>query len=725
MRADAPAALPPVAVRHRAAPITLDGDLSDAGWRDAVRIDHFYETSPGDNTQPAVRTIALLTFDDRYFYVGVRCEDPNPAAIRAPYTERDKVIATDDYVAIFLDTQNDRRSAIELRVNPRGIQGDAGFNDGNSYEDFSPDYFYETAAHIDARGWTAEFRIPLSTLRYASTGAPVWNILVWRNYPRQYRYTYTSAPIARGSNCTVCHAQPLVGITALPGSHHLTVAPYVTAQQVFDPAAARSHVVHSDAGVDAKWNASATGAVDLTINPDFSEVEADVPQITVNQRFAVFFQEKRPFFLEGTGLFDTPLPVVYTRAINSPLFGICNTGKLGRTAYTFLLYTFLLTEDRGGGVTIVPGPLSSFLAPRDFRSLDLIGRVRQEVGRSFIGAVITDSEIEGGGHNRVIGPDFQWRPNADVDSITGEFLASDTRKPRTQNASPVSDRLRSTSHAAYVLWNHQDRSADWGAKAVDVGDHFRADLGFVTQNDYREIQTYYARHFYSSAGGFSYIRPSLFFDQQNDMNNRLLLRRISPGVNVNGVNGLDAFVFLRADQVRVGAGLLRQTYAKWQVQIDPSRRFTRITFSGTAGQMIDYANSRVGHGASVSLSPTVRPADNLTVDGLFNREWLDIAGGRVYTETIWHLKATYHLTTRSLVRIIGQEVTTTRSPQLYSRSVPRHDGSFLASFLYSYVVSLQTVLFLGYGDDRLITADNRAVQANRSFFLKLSYALRM
>src|SRR5262245_64795965 len=124
-----PAAEKPYQIARAKGPITIDGALDDPGWAGAAVVDRFYETSPGDNTEPKVKTVALLAYDDRYLYVALRCFDPDPRKIRAPFVERDAVIGTDDNVAIFLDTRNDRRSAVEMRVSPRGIQADGVFTD--------------------------------------------------------------------------------------------------------------------------------------------------------------------------------------------------------------------------------------------------------------------------------------------------------------------------------------------------------------------------------------------------------------------------------------------------------------------------------------------------------------------------------------------------------------------------------------------------------------------
>ena len=209
--------------------IVIDGDVSDSGWSHALRIEDFVEFSKGDNVAPPVRTTAWLTYDDRYFYVAFRNVDPQPAAIRAPFVDRDQVLADQDYVAVMLDTQNDRRAAAVFRVNPRGVQTDSVLNDGNQTEDFSPDFFYESAAKITAEGWTAELRIPLSSLRYPDRDPQAWGVILSRNYPRDFDYIMASTHLPKGRNCYVCYATALNGLTGLPRGGHMTVAPYSTA----------------------------------------------------------------------------------------------------------------------------------------------------------------------------------------------------------------------------------------------------------------------------------------------------------------------------------------------------------------------------------------------------------------------------------------------------------------------------------------------------------------
>jgi hypothetical protein len=719
---------PPLPLPRASAPITMDGALTDPAWEGAAVIDTFYETAFGDNRAPLVKTVARLMYDDRYFYVGLRCYDPHPDEIRAPYVDRDQVIGTDDNVAIFVDARNDRRTAQEFRVSPRGIQADGVFNDASGNEDFSPDFFYDTAARIDEEGWTAEVRIPLSSLRYdAGAGPRTWRILLWRNYPRQFRYAIYSSPLPRGSNCYICHASELTGIMGLPSSSHLVVAPYVSGQSVAQAATPGDPLVsrptEANVGVDLKWNPGADTAVDATVNPDFSQVEADVAQIAVNNRFALFYPEKRPFFLEGADLFDTPIQAVYTRTVTDPRWGGRTTGKLGASTYTVLL-----AQDKGGGSVILPGPTSSDFAPQDFRSVVGIGRVRRDFGASFVGALYSGREIEGGGHNRVLGPDFQWRPNQ-TDTVTGQALLSDTETPRRPDLTPQWDGSSFTSHALHVAWNHDTRSIDWRARYRDLGDGFRADNGFVAQVGDRESLASVGYKVFPS-GILSFVRTFVQGEYDTDRSGALTNRHVFPGVFVQGRKNLTAELDLNLDRVRTGNKVLGRTQLAYFVQVDPSRRFSRIGVQGFIGEDIDVVNVRTGHGAQIVGFATLKPTDHLSLDLNSALSWLDVptggAGGdaRLFTAQVQRLKATYTASSRMFVRLIGQYVATDRDPALYRDAVRRRDATFSGSALFSYRLNWQTAFFLGYGDGRALDGYNSLVRTERQFFVKISYAFR-
>ncbi|HMA29013.1 MAG TPA: carbohydrate binding family 9 domain-containing protein, partial [Thermoanaerobaculia bacterium] len=192
--------------------ITIDGSLDDPGWQGAAEIRNFYEISPGDNTAPKVRTTAWITYDDRFFYVAIKCDDPRPAEIRAQHVERDHVSSDQDFAGIMLDTRNDERTAIEFFVNPYGIQDDIVRDEsvvnGNN-EDTSPDFHWDSAARITREGWQLEMRIPFSSLRYGGADPQTWGITVFRNLVRDFRYQIASNRAPRESSCFICHAAKL------------------------------------------------------------------------------------------------------------------------------------------------------------------------------------------------------------------------------------------------------------------------------------------------------------------------------------------------------------------------------------------------------------------------------------------------------------------------------------------------------------------------------------
>jgi hypothetical protein len=721
---------PPLAVPRASALISIDGDLGDPGWKGAAVIDSFWETQPGNNVSPKVKTTAWVTYDDRYFYIAVKCDDPDPRKIRAPYVDRDNVIGTDDNVAIFLDTRNDRRSAVELRVNPRGIQGDAVFNDANGNEDFSPDFFYDSAARITADGWQAELRIPFSTLRYPKADPQTWGILIWRNHPREYRYAIHSSPVPRGSNCLICRSMELTGLTGLPSTSHMVVAPFGTAKESGvprDPADPASGLVNQpvklDGGVDVKWTPSANLAIDGTVNPDFSQVEADVAQISVNTRFALFYPEKRPFFLESVDLLDTPIQAAYTRTITSPRWGARATGKADSTAFTILV-----TQDRGGGSVIVPGPTGSDFAPQDFGSYAAIARVRQDLGGSFAGFLVTDREVEGGGYNRVFGPDFQWRPNG-ADMLTGQALLSATETPNRPDLSPDWNGRSFSSRAFRLNFQHSTETFNWLALYKDYGEGFRADVGFVPQVGFREAQAAAGYTFYP-AGLFSSIRPLVQAQYQFDTQGALLTRRNILAAVFQGRYNLVGELDLTSDAVRVQGKLLPKQQFVFFAQVDPSSRFPRVGLTGFLGEEVDYANARVGNGGEVGLTATIRPTDHLELAANTDLQWLNVTNeaglrGRLFTAVVGRLKATYNFDARTSLRAIGQWVGTDRNPELYTFPVPETDGVFSASILFAYRLNWQTVFFLGYDDTQVLDAFRNLQPAGRQFFLKVSYAFQM
>jgi hypothetical protein len=715
-----------IRISRAAGTIAVDGDLSDAGWAGAARIETFYETNPGDNVPPKVRTVGRLTYDEKFLYAALECDDAELGQIRAPFSQRDVLGSETDYGGIILDTRNDGRTAILFLANPRGVQYDAVTDDGN--EDSSPDFFWDAAGRMTSAGWTLEIRIPFSSLRYERKDPQTWGILLYRNRPRDFRYQMFSAKLPRGRNCFICSENVLAGLSGLPSGGHLVAAPYATASQETGPRQNGEGLVgrpaELDGGLDLKWTPSATVALDGTLNPDFSQIESDVAKIGVNERFALSYPEKRPFFLEGVDLLSTPVAAVYTRAVTSPRWGLRGTGKIGSTSWTALV-----AEDRGGGSVILPGPNGSSLADQDFSSLDLVGRVRHDLGRSFVSFLVTDKEVRGGGSNRVFGPDFRFSPT-EADTITGQLLFSRSETPVRPELASEWDGRDLSGHGADVWWEHSTEKVDWGVEYKDFSDGFRADLGFVPQVGFREGYVEGGATF-RPKGFFSRVRAFFFADYVVDREGKLLSQVVAPGFGFDAKYNSFARFELRSEKILAGASVLPRTRLVYSLQAAPVRWLGRLAVDGSIGEEIDFAGARRGHGGKVAASAVVRPGDHLDLELRGEIRWLNLRpeGGtgsrRLFTAHVERLKATYTLTARSFVRAIGQYVGTRANPALHAEPVEERSGYLSASALIAYKLNWQSVLFLGYGDARTLSEEGGLPPETRQVFLKVSYAFQM
>jgi hypothetical protein len=723
---------PPNEIRltRAAGPIKIDGDLSDPGWQGATRVETFYETNPGDNLPASVKTVAYLTYDDRYLYAGFEFFDPDPASIRAPLGQRDNAPGYTDYGGVILDSKHDGKTGVELFVNPRNVQYDAVTDDVTGIEDPSYDLYWDSATRITGSGWVLEMRVPFSSLRYTAADPQTWGILLYRNRPRKFRVQMFSSKLPRGSNCFICHAAPLTGLSGLPKGGHLVLAPYAAGKSEQLPAGGPGTATRLggarrqlQAGLDGKWTPNANNAVDLAINPDFSQVESDVAQISTNQRFALLYPEKRPFFLEGLQLYSTPIQAVYTRSITSPRWGGRATGEIGQTNYTFLV-----TEDRGGGSVIEPGPQSSSLVNQDFGSTAAIGRARLEIGRSFASVLMTDREEAGGGHNRVFGPDFQWRPN-DANVVTAQWLLSDTQNLDRPDLSAAWTGQHFFSHALDVNWNRSTRTWDNYAEIKDFGDGFRARDGFVPQVGMRDWRGVTGYSFYPEHALANRVRPFVFAEDMTDQSGALLLRRLQPGVSMNGIWSSYAELDFNDDRVRAGDRLFSRRQLLYNLNMTPSRLLSLVSATGFLGQEIDFDNVRPGRGGMVSTQLTVRPTDHLAIDLYGTYDWLDVHasghGGRLFTAEVGRVRAVYNFTALAFVRLVGQDVRVRRDPSLYLAGVRERDDARSLSALFGYRLDWQTVLYVGYDDERaIVDASGLLLPASRTLFFKVSYAFQ-
>jgi hypothetical protein len=719
----------PLQISRIAGAITVDGQLGDDGWREASRITHWFETNPGDNVEPKVTNVAWLAYDDDFFYAAFEFHDPDPQAIKAPLGDRDHVPSYTDYGGVIVDPRNDGRTAQMFLANPRGIQYDALSSDAAG-EDSAPDFFWDSAGRITETGWSLEMRIPFSSLRYEKSDPEQWRIMLYRNMPREFRYQMFTSRLPRDSNCFICNTRPLVGLAGLPSGSHWVVAPYATGNAIALPQGGQlgrsleSEDPRADGGLDAKWIPNPNMVFDATLNPDFSQIESDTAQITANERFALFFPERRPFFLESVDMFSTPFQAVYTRTFNQPRWGARSTGQLGSN-----VWTLMIGEDEGDGGIIIPGVNESTTALADFRSQVAIGRYRRDYEKGFASMLYSGREIEGGGFNRVVGPDFRWNPTQS-DTVTGQLLISRSETPNRPDLASEWDGRSLDGWAGQLWWSRSLQKWDFYAYGQALDEEFRADNGFVNQVGIHEQIAEVGRTFRPQGRAYSRLRLFTFAHQKYDWDGNKLELGVVPGF------GMDAKLnsFIRMELAYHELLGIEKLHERWQlrpqIELRPGKVFSYFLLSGRFGQEVDFANDRRGDGMTLTTQTDVRPTDSLLLTLNANRRYLDVTAedgrsGRLFTADVLRLRANYTFSARSWLRLIGQWVHTEREAALYTFAVNPEDEGFSGSAVFAYKLNWQTVLFLGLADNRTLHTDSERLEpSDRSVFLKVSYAFQ-
>lgn len=399
LQAQAPTPAPSIEIPRLEAAVVVDGALDDAVWAQAALLTDFHQSEPIDGRPAEERTEVLVWYAPDAIHFGVRAYDSQPQAIRATRADRDN-IGSEDHVVIYLDTFDDRRRAFFFGANALGVQMDgvrtegassAGRTFGGSVDD-SPDYVFESVGRVTPDGYVLEIRIPFRSLRFPSGGPQRWGLQVERRVQRT-GYTDTWTDVRRASASFLRQAGTITGLHDMERGMVLEAQPVLTASangaRDLVTGAFRREDPNTEVGANLRFGFSNV-SLDATINPDFSQVEADASQVTVNERFALFFEEKRPFFLEGIELFAAPNQLVYTRRIAQPLAGGKVTGKVGRFGVAHLT-----AVDEG-----VNGAENALVN---------VTRLRTDLGaHSLAGLVFTDrTELGGSIYNRVAAADVR------------------------------------------------------------------------------------------------------------------------------------------------------------------------------------------------------------------------------------------------------------------------------------------------------------------------------
>ncbi len=743
---------------------SVDGKLDEAVWEQTALLTGFSQFSPTDGVPATDSTQVLVWYSPTAIHFGIRAFEAH-GAVHATLADRDR-IAADDHVQILLSTFNDSRQATVFAVNPLGVQSDGalvetGSISGNGYNnavvkrekaDLSPDFVFESRGRLTEYGYEVEVRIPFKSLRFQPRREQVWGINVVRLVQHSGRED-SWTPAKRASASFLSQSGRLVGLTDLRRGVVLDFTPSLTSRATGTPGASGWDYTGGgpELGGTLRWGVTNNLTLNGTANPDFSQVESDVQQFAFDPRNELFFQEKRPFFLDGIEQFSTPNNLIYTRRIIQPVAAAKLTGKALGTDVAVLT----AVDDKAGSLTGRDNPVYNVL------------RVQRDIGaQSRLGLVYTD-RIDGSNYNRVAGADARLVFGG-VYSGQVQLAGSRTRQHGITETAPL--------WAARLARNGRTLGARY--TITGISDDFRAGSGFIQRRGIVHANFDHSLTIYGKEGG--------------------LIESFTGDVALDGTWEYDRFVNGEGIQDQklhlntntrlkggwqFGASILTESfgypadlYADYALELPAAEGgLDTVPFTGrptipNLDYVLTLATPELSHFSGnllflwgrdenffewasanikwLDLTLDWRPTDKLRINGLYRLQYV---GRRTdgSTVNIWRsprLKLEYQLSRPIFLRLVGEYTTERRdalrddtrtgAPILifdsesnaYVRTSRFGHRSFRGDFLFSYQPNPGTVLFAGYGStltDPSELGRSPLRRAEDGFFLKLSYLFQM
>lgn len=711
--ADADAAtLPELTIPLIDEALNIDGALSEEAWRrPPLPIGEWITYNPRYGDKIIQQTKVWAVYDQTGLYFAFHCMDPEPDKIKTAISRRDTIF-NDDWVGLSLDSLGGHQSSYEFSVNPSGVQSDM-LNSSTVGEDMSPDWVWESAAKPTEDGYSVEIRIPFKTIRFKSGEDVRMEVLFWRRISR-LGVSVSWPDLPPGLSIFTRHAPIILHDVKSPTT--LELIPNFTfshTQTLSSPAQWKTES-DPDGGITGKFGISSTVTLDATIRPDFSQVESDAFQVEINQRYPLFYAEKRPFFMEGMGTFDLAGvggdanmgTAVHTRRIVDPLFGVKLSGSLGKVTFATLS-----SADRAPGNTEDSDPLF------EQRKYFNIGRILYSLGKgTYIGGLVTDSELGDHGYNRVAAGDlslkFGKNHSMNASAITTATREFDGSNKRNGMAGQVSYSYNSKRQLFLTQFEHYDKD-------------FHMDTAFYRRTGITSNWTYYSYNLHPHEERYPWfkkIAPFVWVQRARD--------RIQKGDENYYLGGV-RFNFTRQGSLRVDYGLgkeawMARTYRKNGARVMGGAQFYRwLYFYGyfRTGRSIyyDQENPFSGNSRYFSLEWKLQPNSKFTQSIIFERaDFNRLSGEKVYSVDVINSKTTYQF-----------------SKYFFVRAIERYDSSrksVLMDFLISYEPVPGTVAYAGYGTlhDRqqwdgiqFNRGTGDYINTRRSLFFKLSYLYRL
>lgn len=672
----------------------IDGILDISLWEEeALKFEQFLQLSPKEGGLPSEKTVIYMGYDKKNLYVGIKCYDSEPDKIRASITNRDQCIE-DDWIVVFLDTFNEKRRALSFLANPLGVQMDCIRIEegGNDNMDFSWDVAFSSGGRIDDEGYTVELAIPFKSLRFPDEEIKVWSLVLGRNIARTGEIVMWPT-FSRKIPGLLSQGGEIVLREAVEKGKNFELMPVATSLKI------KGEKLSFDPGINFKWGITSNATLDLTVNPDFSHIEADAPQIDVNRRFALYYQEKRPFFLEGMEIFRFPqINMVYTRRINDPIVGGKLTGKIGR--FTYGVLTALDTSpteslwdvSNGGGANTDNAFFNIF-------------RIKADVLKeSYIGFCLTDRQVNGS-YNRVAGIDGQLKFKNKF-FFNFQALASKTKLMDTE-----------TDIVPALYGEFFYYSKHWGAGIFSQAMHpdFEASSGYVNRIDYKSygaftFATIYPEKRYLSQIQFNLNTGRRFFFSENLLQDEWLRGNIN--LRFNEFSGLQLQV--QTDMERYAGFDFNKNSFELQGQFMFLKWLTSVIVFETGGSIYyDPDDPFLGYNNTYALILGLKPSKRLRLDLEYIKQTFfeDRGGDLLYDYNVLRTRTTYQLSKTLSVRGIVD----------YNH----FDEQIYGSFLISWILRPGTVFFLGVDNNFLKNEFGHFGQTDYSVFVKFSYWWRI
>ena len=731
--------------------VELDGIIDEAVWEEATKVPLTFVTRPFENTTPPVLTTARIFENGESIYIAFTAQDDDPSQLRALFRDRDNVW-DNDLVGIKIDTFGDSRLSYQFFVNPRGIQSDAIENQMTLSESDSWNAIWDAQAQITQDGYTVEIALPFRIMNFLDSDGPKrWRAEFVRFYPRENNLRISNRPVDRNNACGLCQMGDMEGFATAKQGQNLSITPYAVAGYARN----REPVPSQDAtdwryqdnqeiGVDVNWGITSDMLLQATVNPDFSQVEADAGQLGINNPFALFFPEQRPFFLENADFFSTQYDLVYTRNIGAPDIGTKLTGRVNN-------HTFgILAANDESTTFLVPGNLGSSVARLNEESTNIAARYRYDISDDLsVGAIITGRHSEDY-HNIVTGLDSRYQITPS-DTLRVQVLRSQTQYPQTlfsdfcsndcsadEDINEITLRTRESdtfSGSTYKIdYRHEVRDWYFYANRTSTQADFRADLGFESTVD---------RHKSVLGGGYIWWNENTWWNRfefggdwditHND-DGELIEREMQAQVELNAAyQSYFNFQWVKRDTVGLrhnGASLaidgnttrFTEEQFSFYFEAQPSRTLYFENFA-RIGDRIDLRNDRLGDQVLLEPSITLNLGQHLEASLSHEYNRIDVNDEMLFTANLSDLRLSYQFSAEQFIRVALVYADIKRNTDNYLMRVDARDRSLGTQVVYSYMINPLSRLFIGYGDSAFADDENPGLlRTEQAVFMKFSYA---